>query len=459
MMKNRILFDDDDDDQCFLMRVLLAELGCDAQITTSAKEALAMLASEVFDVVITDLKMSEMDGISFCERVIGIKPDTPVIVVTGGGTLAAAIDALRIGAFDFLTKPVDARIVGLAIARAMKHKALHQEVKTLRAVVAGNAGTMIGESPPMKQVSELIARAAATDASVLIRGETGTGKELVAQAIHTLSARKGGRFVALNCAALSPLLLESELFGHAKGAFTDAKTARLGLFVQAAGGTLFLDEIGELPLEMQPKLLRALQERTVRPVGANAEVRFDARIVAATHRDLESELEHRTFREDLFYRLNVVEITLPPLRERGGDVLLLAEHFFAKYAAKMGFGPMELSRAAGEKLVAYDWPGNVRELESCAERAVALAEGAKIEVGDLPDKIRLFDPSKLWLPTDSTADVVPLRELERRYLARVLELTKGNKSRAADLLGFDRRTVLRRLAGGRAGRSVKGGAP
>ena len=232
---------------------------------------------------------------------------------------------------------------------------------------------------------------------------------------------------------MSPQLLESELFGHAKGAFTDARTSRLGLFIQAAGGTIFLDEIGELPLEMQPKLLRALQERTVRPVGANAEVRFDARIVAATNRDLESA------REDLFYRLNVVEIVVPPLRERGSDVLLLAEHFIAKYAAKSGSGPLALSRAAVAKLVAYDWPGNVRELESCAERAVALASGAEIDVDDLPDKIRLFDRSKLWLPTDSTTDVVTLRELERRYLARVLELTQGNKARAAELLGFDRR--------------------
>ncbi len=454
---NRILFVDDDDDQCLIMRRLFAEIGCDARITRSVREALAMLASEVFDVVITDLMMSEMNGVDFCERVIGIKPDTPVIVVTGKGTLAAAIDALRIGAFDFLTKPVDARIMSASIARAMKHKALSEEVKTLRASVVGTtgaAGTMIGESAAMKQVYDLIASVAASDASVLIRGETGTGKELVAKAIHSLSPRKGGNFVALNCAAVSPQLLESELFGHAKGAFTDAKTAELGLFLQAGGGTIFLDEIGELPLEMQPKLLRALQERTVRPVGANAEIRFDARIVAATNRDLEGDLEERSFREDLFYRINVVELALPPLRERGGDVLLLAEHFIAKYAKRKGTAGIELSAAAVEKLVAYPWPGNVRELESCAERAVALTPGVQIGVGELPENIRLFDPKKLWIQTDAVADIVTLDELERRYLARVLQLTNGNKVRAAELLGVTRRTVHRWLARARTGRST-----
>jgi two-component system response regulator HydG len=294
-------------------------------------------------------------------------------------------------------------------------------------------------------VKELVARVAHTDVSVLVEGETGTGKELVARAIHAASPRASGPFVAINCAAVPANLLESELFGHARGAFTDAKVARDGLFVQASGGTLFLDEIGEMPLEMQAKLLRALQERTVRPIGSNDEVSFDARIVAATHRDLESECNAKRFREDLYYRINVVKIGMPPLRERGNDILLLATHFLKQMCERGKREDIHLSPAVATLLLNYDWPGNVRELENCIERAVALARFSELSVDDLPEKVRCYSPKRFVLSADTEEEILSLDELERRYILRALKILGGNRSRAATLLGLDRRTLYRRL--------------
>ena len=333
------------------------------------------------------------------------------------------------------------------VARAVQHGQLRQEVKRLRRAVVDTQrfGRLLGESPAMKRVFDLVARVADSDASVLIMGESGTGKELIARALHDQSARRAGPFLAVNCAAMPPALLESELFGHVRGAFTDAKSARTGLFAQASGGTLFLDEIGELPLEMQPKLLRALQERTVRPVGGNEEIAFDARIVTATNRDLEVEVEEKRFREDLYYRINVVRVDAPALRERGGDVLLLAQHFVERFAARSGKAVRGIHAGAAERLVAYDWPGNVRELENCMERAVALLRFDEVTVDDLPEKIRQYRADRLIFAVDELGEVVTIAELERRYIHRVLTLVGGNKSRAADLLGLDRRTLYRRL--------------
>jgi two-component system response regulator HydG len=297
----------------------------------------------------------------------------------------------------------------------------------------------------MRRVYELISRVGESDASVLIHGETGTGKELIARGIHNRSRRKSGPFVAINCAAVPHSLLESELFGHARGAFTDAKAQRTGLFVQATGGTLFLDEIGELPIDVQPKLLRALQERKVRPVGANSEIPFDARIVAATNRNLEDEVYEKRFREDLFYRINVVKIDVPPLRERGGDVLHLAQHFLKTFASRNEKSSLELSTTAAEKLMAYNWPGNVRELENCMEHAVALARFDQITVEDLPEKIRAYRAERFVVAANDPTEIVTMDELERRYILRVLSLVGGNKSRAAQVLGFDRRTLYRKL--------------
>jgi two-component system response regulator HydG len=297
----------------------------------------------------------------------------------------------------------------------------------------------------MQRVQDLITRVAHSDASILIQGETGTGKELIARAIHNASPRKNGPFVAINCAAVPASLLESELFGHARGAFTDAKNSRQGLFVQATGGTLFLDEIGEMPLDMQPKLLRALQERVVRPVGSETEVPFDARILAATHRDLESETDERRFRQDLYYRINVVRIDVPPLRDRGSDVLTLAPYFLQKFCARAKRSSVELTAQVAERLLAYDWPGNVRELENCLERAVALARFDQVTLDDLPEKVRAYRADRFLLSADQADEIVSLDELERRYIVRVLKLVDGNKSRAAQLLGLDRRTLYRKL--------------
>jgi two-component system response regulator HydG len=280
---------------------------------------------------------------------------------------------------------------------------------------------------------------------VLILGESGTGKELAARAIHAASSRAQGPFVALNCAAVPPALIESELFGHAKGAFTDARAQRAGLFAQANGGTLFLDEIGEMPLEMQPKLLRALQERLIRPVGSDQELAFDARLVAATNRDLESEVQQKRFREDLFYRINVVSVELPPLRDRGQDILLLATHFLAKHQARSGKPPLTLGPQVAEKLLAYDWPGNVRELENSVERMIALARFDQLTVEDLPEKIRAYQPDRFMLGADRAEEILPLEAIQRRYIRHVLKLVDGNKSRAAKLLGVDRRTLYRKV--------------
>jgi two-component system response regulator HydG len=304
---------------------------------------------------------------------------------------------------------------------------------------------MIGRSPVMQQLFGLTRRIAPHARTALVTGETGTGKELVARAVHNKSKRREGPFVAINCAAVPHSLLESELFGHARGAFTDAKATRVGLFQQANGGTLFLDEIGELPIDVQPKLLRALQERKVRPVGDNREVPYDARIVAATNRDLENEVREKRFREDLFYRINVVKLEVPPLRSRGSDTLHLAHHFLKQFAERSGKPTLELSERAAERLMAYEWPGNVRELENCIEHAVALARFDQVTVEDLPEKLRGYLAGSFVATANDPTEIVTMEELEKRYLLRVFTLVGNNKSRAAEVLGIDRRTMYRKL--------------
>jgi two-component system response regulator HydG len=304
-------------------------------------------------------------------------------------------------------------------------------------------------------VRSLVGRVGDSDAVVLVTGESGTGKELVAKAIHEQSRHAQGPFVAINCAAMPEALLESELFGHVRGAFTDARTARSGLFTKASGGTLFLDEIGEMPLGVQAKLLRALQERTVRPVGGDTEHPYTARIVTATNRDLESEVRARRFREDLFYRINVVRLAVPPLRARGDDVLLLAQYFTSLHAARCGKSVNGLSAAVAQKLRAYDWPGNVRELQNCIERAITFARYDTLLVDDLPDHIRDHRSTDLTISGIDAVDRLTLEEVERRYILRVLKQTNGSKKRAADLLGLDRRTLYRKLLRWRQGRSAE----
>ena len=456
-MNGHILVVDDDRETCELVKEVLEHEGFKVTSLTSAIAALARVIEEDFDAVLTDLGMAELDGISLCKRILEARPDLPVLVGTGQGSMETAIAAMRAGAYDFVTKPFDPKLLALSVGRGVQNHRLRDELKRLRQNLSSLATPgFIGRSAAMRRVSELVSRVADSEASVLIQGETGTGKELVARLIHSSGKRKSGPFVAINCAAVPHALIESELFGHARGAFTDARNERTGLFVEANGGTLFLDEIGELPIDTQPKLLRALQERTVRPVGSNAEQPFDVRIVAATNRDLEFEVFEKRFREDLFYRINVVGIELPPLRNRGGDVLEIAQHLLGRLAERAGKSALKLSDAAAEKLVAYGWPGNVRELENCLERGVALARFDQLTPEDLPDKIRNYRAEKFVVAADDPTEVVTLETLERNYILRVLTLVGGNKSQAAQMLGVDRRTLYRKLAryenpGARAG--------
>ncbi|NUP10981.1 MAG: sigma-54-dependent Fis family transcriptional regulator [Polyangiaceae bacterium] len=443
-MGYKVLVVDDDDPACELLEMALRRLGHTATTATSAEEAIRTLQEADVDLVLTDIKMAAMDGLELCRRVNELSPGMPVIVVTGDSSMEAAVGALRAGAYDFIAKPIDDKLLAPCVARAGQAGFLQKEVRRLRAE-AGNvrpAGEVLGSSPAMKKVQELIARVAPTEASVLIFGETGTGKELVARAIHERSLRNKGPFVALNCAAVPATLIESELFGHARGAFTDAKNAREGLFVQANGGTLLLDEIGEMPIDVQAKLLRALQEKRVRPLGSNMEVPYNARILTATNRDLEAEVREKRFREDLYYRINVVRVDLPALRDRGSDVLGIAHHLLARLAADRS---LSLSPQAAERLMAYDWPGNVRELENCMERAVALARFDQITVEDLPEKLRNDRSGKVVVSAEDSSELLTIDELENRYIERVLKMLNGNKSRAAQVLGLDRRTLYRKL--------------
>jgi two-component system response regulator HydG len=444
-MTERLLCVDDDQDACELLAATLRQLGYQTEATTSPAEALELIVAKDYHAVISDLSMAEMDGLALCEQILAKRPGIPVIVVTGQGSMEAAIGAMRVGAYDFITKPFDPKLLGLTVARAVRTQHLQSEVVRLREALTEvpEGIRVIGDSPVIRRVNELIARVAQSDASVLICGETGTGKELVARSLHKQSGR--GPFVAVNCAAVPPNLLESELFGHTRGAFTDAKLSRKGLFQEATGGTLFLDEVGEMPLEMQAKLLRALQERVVRPVGSDQEIPFDARIVTATHRDLEDDVAKRRFRQDLFYRINVVSIMVPPLRERGSDVLKLASHFLQKSADRTAQHVRRLSPPVAERILVYDWPGNVRELENCIERAIALSRFEELTLEDLPERIRTYRPDHFVMTADDVEEIISLDELERRYIARALKLLNGNKARAAQLLGVDRRTLYRRL--------------
>jgi DNA-binding NtrC family response regulator len=452
----RVLAIDDDQSMCELMAAALRKQDIEVEWRVSADEARGQLAESDFDAVVTDMKLGQTSGLDVCEYVRTQRPDTPVIVITGFGDMQSAIAALRAGAHDFINKPIDMTMLSHTLRRAVEHRSLRDEVKRLTSEVkrARGAGALVGKSPPMLELYDLISRVAGADASVLIQGESGTGKELVARALHTEGQRSDRPFIAINCAAVPANLLESELFGHEKGAFTDARTARRGLFLEAGDGTVLLDEVGEMPLEMQSKLLRVLQERCVRPVGSDREQAFGARVLAATNRDLEAEVEAGRFREDLFYRLNVVQLHVPPLRVRGNDILLLAQHLVEKLATRTDKPVRGVSSEAARKLLDYDWPGNVRQLENCIERAVTLTRYDQVTVDDLPERVRDFVPERVSLGDVDIEHMLTLQELERRYIERVLRVSNGNKALAARTLGLDRRTLYRKMdryAGGGPG--------
>ena len=446
-MPGRVMIVDDDRSMCELIEADLASRGILSEWRTSAEEALGIIRDGQFDVILTDLQMPGLNGLALCERIVANRPDIPVVVMTAFGSLETAVAAIRVGAYDFVSKPVELDMLALRLERAIQHRSLSEQVRVLsdRVEQSNRFSKLLGESPAMQRLFDDLRRVADTDASVLVTGESGTGKELVAKALHEQSRRRTKPFVAINCAALPESLLESELFGHKRGAFTDAVTDQRGLFLQADGGTLFLDELGEFPLNLQPKLLRALEERTVRPVGSEKEVPFDVRLIAATNRDLETAVEEKRFREDLYFRVNVIQIKLPPLRSRGTDVLLLAQHYLEGFATANGKKIVGLSDATAKKLLDYAWPGNVRELRNAIERAVALARFDRIAVDDLPDKIRNYRGTQLELGGDNPSELLTMEDVERRYIRHVLKVTQGNRTLAAQVLGFDRKTLYRKL--------------
>lgn len=442
---SRVLVVDDD----AAMRKLLAD-GLASETTaietvSGATEALERVASGEIDVVVTDLRMPGLDGLELCAQIVQQTSTLPVIVLTAFGDYETAVQAVRAGAYDFISKPVHLGVLRIALDRALTDGQLRREVRRLRVSLEEKtqSGAMIGESPVMREVTDIVARLARSGSSVLITGESGTGKELVARALHDRSQAKGP-FVAVNCAAIPEQLLESELFGHEKGAFTDAKSSRSGLFMEAQGGTLFLDEIGELPLGLQPKLLRALQERTIRPVGGRRDVAFDARLVAATNRDLSLAVEEGRFRQDLYFRVNVIEIPIPPLRARGNDVLLLAAHFLREFELRERKGVVGMTPEVAAQFLQYNWPGNVRELSNVVERAVALTVHDHITLADLPKRLVQYRRSEVVLGANAS-ELVSLEEMERRYVLHVLESVGGSRTAAAKILGLDRTTLWRRL--------------
>jgi len=446
-VKGRVLVVDDDRSMCEMLEDVLEQHGFTVRWTTDAGEIPALLDAGDPDVVLTDLNMRGVTGLDVCERVAASRPDVPVIVITAFGSMETAIAAIRAGAYDFVTKPPDIDVLVVALARAIQHRTLSAEVKRLRSIVEKSErfGQVLGDSPAMRRVYDVLDRIADSTASVLITGETGTGKEVVARALHERGPRRKGPFIAINCSAMPETLLESELFGHVRGAFTDARAPRTGLCVQASGGTLLLDEIGDMPLALQPKLLRVLQERHVRPVGGDEEVPIDVRVVATTNRDLQALIAANRFREDLYFRINVIHVELPPLHARGNDVLLLAQHFLELCAARTGKRIIGIAPEAAERLLEYAWPGNVRELQNCIERAVALARYDQVTVGDLPEALRTQRRPAPTAAGDEPAELVALAELERRHILRVVEASGGNKTLAADTLGITRKTLYRKL--------------
>jgi len=444
-LKARILIAEDEADLRDLLQDDLEANGYETTVAIDGRSALAHLErqQELIDLLLTDVRMPGITGDQLLARTRELRPETPVVVMTAFGSVEHAVEMVKSGAFQYLTKPFQTDELLRVLEKALKESAPQREQARLRRQTPAAPARIVGASKPMQELFKMIARAARSSSTVLITGESGTGKELVARSIHEMSERKG-EFVPVNCAAIPTELIESELFGHTGQAFTGARQARAGLFEAADGGTIFLDEVGELPLVMQPKLLRVLQEGTIRRVGADQEKAVNVRVVAATNRNLETEVQNGRFREDLYWRLNVIHLNIPPLRERPFDIPLLVEHFLNKAAEIAGRTSMNVTPEALATLTAYSWPGNARELENAIERAVALAEGHNLTPEDLPERIRNSAQTSQLL-AQARQQRMTLSELERAYIVETLRFTGGNKSRAAELLGCDRRTLHRKL--------------
>jgi two-component system response regulator HydG len=443
MLKARILIVDDEPDVLGFMQQLLEQKGYEVVTAAGGEEALSVVAERAPTLLITDFRMPHMDGIELLCKLREQHRELPSIVLTAVGDTATAVRAMRAGAADYLTKPVDVGTLLLSVERAIEHRQLQADAENLRSQLSarnqeGLEG-LLGTSLPMQRIYRMARQVSPARATVLITGESGTGKGQVARVIHNLSPRRKAPFISLHCAALAESLLESELFGHEKGAFTGAERRRLGRFEQAAGGTLFLDEIGEIPMTTQLKLLRLLQERTLERVGGNDSIPIDVRVIAATSKDLKSEVSEKRFREDLFYRLNVVHIEMPPLKLRGHDVMALAEHFLQKFARENQRPIDGLSDAARAKILSHSWPGNVRELENAMERAVVFSEGPLVQAEALPFASIPAGFGDILIPGASLA------EIERYAITKTLAAVGGSTSRAAEILDVSIRTIQYRL--------------
>jgi two-component system response regulator GlrR len=430
MEQERILIVDDDQGLLQLLKMRLAAMGFDVTTCTSGEEAIAEARRQVFDLAITDLRLGGLDGLAVTEELLLIHPNIPVLILTAHGSIPNAVEAVQKGAFGYLEKPFDDKELGGNIEKALAQQRMSREIQRLKLLVKELYGleNVVARSPKMQVLFQQIAQVADTDATICLFGETGTGKEVLARVIHCNSRRARGPFIALNCAAIPDSLFESELFGHIKGAFTGASNSKRGLIQSANGGTLFLDEIGEVPLPMQVKLLRAIQEREVKEVGADYSMKVDVRIIAASNKDLGEAVRLGTFRNDLYYRIQVVPLTIPPLRERRDDIPLLVQHFLKQSNRRMNKDIRGFTPGAMQKLMLYPWPGNVRELENTVEKAVVMSRQDMI-TPDLIPSIRPSAEGQLRPLTEAK------EEFEKRYLKEVLQLTGGNISRAAQFAG------------------------
>ena len=449
----QVLVVDDEESLRHMLVVLLKREGYHATAVASGEQALLELAARSYDVVLSDIRMPKLGGLELVDEIHKREIETTVILMTAFGSVDVAIEAMKRGAYDYISKPFRPDEVVLILKKAEERERLRRENASLKQALAerhrsesaGPAG-MIASSAPMQEILRTVRKIAEYKTTVLITGESGTGKELIARAIHELSPRKEAPFVAVNCGAIPETLLESELFGHKKGAFTDAIRDKKGLFEEASGGTLFLDEIGELPLGPQVKLLRVLQEQMVRAIGANVDEPVDVRVVAATVRDLSAEVGAGRFREDLFYRLNVIQVHLPPLRERREDIAVLVEHFVQRTNARLGMQVEGVSPEAMKLLYAYGWPGNVRELENTIERAMVLADGPRIEVDGLPERLReKGDRIRQTLKSGELSIKKTTRIIEEELIRRALRETGGNRTNAAKILEISHRALLYKI--------------
>ena len=442
--KGRILVVDDERSMREILEIFLKSEGYSVSVADNGKSALEVMKNDFFDLIITDMKMPKVGGLELLRNVKEISPDTVVVIITAFGTTESAVEAMKLGAYDYITKPFQMDDIRLVVKNALEKQKLQKDVSILKEQLkTPSLENIIGQGPAMKELFSIISKTSESNANVLITGESGTGKELVAKAIHSLSPRKDQHFVAINCAAIPEGLLESELFGYMKGAFTGAAANKQGLFELANEGTLFLDEIGEMPLSLQAKLLRIIEDRTFRRVGGISDIKVDVRIISASNRDIKSLAEKGQFREDLYFRLNVLSVKIPPLRERGDDIPLLVDHFMKKFAGDK----KKFSQDAIEMLKNYQWKGNVRELENIIERVVLLCDRDVIGVEQLPEEIKSDSTStkEVTVPRGGVDVENIMEEMEKAYLLKALEQTNGVKTEAAKLLNLTFRSFRHKL--------------